>query len=127
MVARSATCNLGRQSIQQLGVTPGIDLTLQQARGTRHRESAHFLPQALARSRGFTRHLILRLRQQALRFARGRSLGFLDDFIRALARLLDDLRRAITRFADDLLGARLGLVEVLFAFARSSQTVGYFL
>ena len=115
MVARSATRDLGGQFVQQLGVGLRIDLAPEQARGALDRELAHFLAQALARARALARHLVVRLRHQALRLARGRALGFVDDFVRALARLIDDLRRAVARLADDFLGARLGFAQVLFA------------
>src|ERR1700733_6087126 len=89
MVARSATCDLGSQFIQELGVGLLVDFATEQAR----------------------------------RLARRRSLGFLDDLVRALSRKIDDLRRALARLADDLLGALLGLRQILFAFAGRRQAV----
>src|SRR5580692_11653259 len=113
MVARSATCNLSRQLIQQLGVGLGVDLPPQQPGSTFDRQLAYFLAQAFAGAGGFARNLIVRLIDQALRLTRRRALGFFDHFIRTLARLVDDLRSAVTRFADDLLGTRLGFAEFL--------------
>src|ERR1700736_5706093 len=127
MVARSATRNLGRQFIQQLGVSLRIDFAFQQARSALDRESADFARQAVARARSLARHFIAGLRHQALCFARSRTLGLLDDFVRTLAGLVDDLRRTIARFADDFLGALLRLVEILLALAGRGQSVGNFL
>ena len=115
MVARSATGNLGGELVQQLGVGLRIDFAPEQARGALDRELADFPAQALARARALARHFIVRLRHQALRLGRGRALGFLDDFVGALARLIDDLRRAVARLADDFLGACLGFAQILFA------------
>src|ERR1700678_4329697 len=113
MVARSATCNLSRQLIQQLGVSLGVDLSSQQPGSTFDRQLAYFLAQAFAGAGGFARNFIVRLGNQTLRLARRGALGFFDDFIRTLARLVDELRCAVARFADDLLGARLGFAEFL--------------
>src|SRR5258708_4834848 len=129
MVARSAIRNLGRELVQELGVSLRVDFTAEQARSALDRELAHFPPQALprvsapppprapARARGFARPSLVRGRDEPLRLARGRSLGVLDDLIRTFSRQIDDLRGAIARFADDFLGARLSLAEFLFAFA----------
>src|SRR5271156_4069968 len=107
MVARSATCDLSRQFIQQLGVSLGVDLSSQQSGSAFDRKLAYFLAQAFAGAGGFTRNLIVRLSDQALRLTRRRALGFFNDFVRTLARLVDDLCGAVAGFADDLLGARL--------------------
>src|SRR5882762_10405974 len=115
MVARSAIRNLGRELVQELGVSPRVDFTAEQARSALDRELAHFPPQALARARGFARHFLVRLHDEPLRLARGRALG-----------VIDDLRGAIARFADDFLGARLSLAEFLFAFAGCRQALGDF-
>src|SRR5271165_360447 len=127
MVARSATRNLGRKLIQQIGVGLRIDLALEQARGALYGELADLLAQAFARARGFARDLVASLSHQALRFERSRALGFVDDLVRALAGLFDDLRGALTGLADDLLGARLGLLEVLLTLARRRKTLGQLL
>src|ERR1700733_1780027 len=123
MVARSATCDLGSQFIQELGVGLLVDFATEQTRRSRDRELPHFLAQLFARARTLACHLVVRLRYQALRLARRRSLGFLDDLVRALSRKIDDLRRALARLADDLLGALLGLRQILFAFAGRRQAV----
>src|SRR4030081_1838793 len=122
MVARSATRNLCRQFIQQFGVSLRIDLALQQARRTLDRQLANFPRQALARPGRVSRHLVAGLRDQPLGFARGRALGFLDDFIGALAGLIDDLDCAVARLTDDFLGPRLGLLQITFALARRGQS-----
>src|ERR1700678_1898783 len=127
MVARSATCNLSRQFIQQLGVSLGVDLSSQQSGSTFDRQLAYFLAQAFAGAGGFACNLVVSLSDQTLRLTRRRALGFFYDFVRTLARLVDDLRSAVTRFADDLLGTRLGFAEFFFAFAGRSQARGNFL
>src|ERR1700676_1568693 len=101
MVARSAIRNLGRQLVQELDVSPGVDFSAQQARSTRDRELAHFLAQALSGARGFARHFIVCLRAEPLRFARGGPLRFLYELVRTFSRQFDDLRGALARFADD--------------------------
>ena len=98
-----------------------IDFALEQARGALDRELATSR-RRLSRARVLSSaHLLVRLREQALRLGRGSALGFIDHFVRALARLIEDLRGAFARLADDLLGA-LGLrSQVLLALLGGGQ------
>src|SRR5271163_153811 len=125
MVARSATSNLRGQFIQQFGVGLRIDFAPEQAGSAFDRELADFLAELFARPRALTRHFIMALRHQPLRFSGGGALGFLDNFVRALARHIHDLRRAIARFTKDFLGACLGFGQIFFALAGSGKPRGY--
>src|ERR1700731_1877239 len=107
MVARSATRDLGRQLIQQLGVSLRIDLAFQQARRALDRELSYFLAQLFTRPRTLPRHFVPCLICEALGFVRRRALGFVDDFVRTLARQIDDLSGWVACFAVDFPGARL--------------------
>src|ERR1700681_3195470 len=122
IVARSATRDLGRQFIQQFGVRLGIDLAFQQARSALDRELAYFPGQSFARMRTLPRRFSVCLSHQALRFARGGALGFLEDFVRTLARHVDDLRGAVARFADDAVGIVVRLRQILLALFGSGES-----
>src|SRR5208283_5863308 len=115
MVARSAISYLGRQFVEQLGMSFRVDLALEHARRALDGQLSHFLAQAFARTRALARRFVSRLRQQALRLGGRRTLGLVDHLVRALARLVENLRRPVARLADDLLGARLGFGQVLLA------------
>ena len=123
MVARSAIRNLGRELVQELGVSLRVDFTAEQTRSALDRELAHFPPQAFARARGFARHFLVRLRDEPLRLARGRSLGVLDDFIRTFSRQIDDLRGAIARGASALVDVliRVGGLAIALALLTLRQ------
>src|SRR5208283_5792257 len=124
MVARSAMSDLGRQFVEQLGVSSRVDFALQQARCALHGELAHFLAQAFAGARTLARRFVARLGQQTLRLGGGRALGLVDHLVRALAGLVQNLRRPVARLAQDFLGARLGFGQVLFTLGGGGQTGG---